>query len=138
MLLLVVGAGSIGRRHCRNLAALGHEVLVWDVEPARLREVEYLRWSDEVDYVSNVMPPTYPDGLDTGVSSRAALECAWREARLDSEREPVTTQQGGARLGNRIEMTGRRSTEAAMARRGTMSASVWKSRRPGVAIRTGW
>ncbi len=32
----------------------------------------------------------YPDGLDTEVFSFAALECAWKEARLGSEREHVT------------------------------------------------
>lgn len=35
---LVIGTGSIGQRHCRNLVELGHEVLAWDVDPARLRE----------------------------------------------------------------------------------------------------
>lgn len=42
------------------------------------------------DYVSNVMEYTYPDGLDTEVFSFGALERAWREARLKSEREHVT------------------------------------------------
>lgn len=42
------------------------------------------------DYVSNVAPPTFPDGLDTEVVSLAALRRAWREARLPSEREHVT------------------------------------------------
>ena len=42
------------------------------------------------DYVSNVHPPTFPDGLDTEVFSFAALERAWREAKLPSEREHVT------------------------------------------------
>lgn len=42
------------------------------------------------DYASNTIEPTYPDGLDTEVVSRAALERAWREARLASEREHVT------------------------------------------------
>jgi spore coat polysaccharide biosynthesis protein SpsF len=44
----------------------------------------------DVDYASNVRPPTFPDGLDTEVFSFAALERAWREARLQSEREHVT------------------------------------------------
>lgn len=42
------------------------------------------------DYVSNVHPPTFPDGLDTEVVSFPALERAWREAVLPSEREHVT------------------------------------------------
>lgn len=44
----------------------------------------------KVDYVCNTQPPTLPDGLDTEVFSFAALEQAWREARLASEREHVT------------------------------------------------
>ena len=35
MRLLVVGAGSIGTRHAKNLVALGHEVQAWDAEPGR-------------------------------------------------------------------------------------------------------
>lgn len=42
------------------------------------------------DYASNTIEPTYPDGLDTEVFSREALERAWREAKLKSEREHVT------------------------------------------------
>ena len=51
----------------------------------------YLRSAGAVDYVSNVDPPTYPDGLDTEVFSPQALERAWREAWLPSDREHVTT-----------------------------------------------
>jgi len=36
------------------------------------------------------MPPTYPDGLDVECFTMGALETAWREARLQSEREHVT------------------------------------------------
>jgi predicted dehydrogenase len=39
MRFLVVGTGSVGTRHCRNLAALGHAVMAWDADPARLDEV---------------------------------------------------------------------------------------------------
>ena len=51
---------------------------------------EYRRRPGEVDYVSNVHPPTYPDGLDTELVSAAALERAWREASPGSDREHVT------------------------------------------------
>src|SRR5262245_46266595 len=39
MRVAVIGAGSIGQRHCRNLAALGQEVWAWDTDPSRRREV---------------------------------------------------------------------------------------------------
>lgn len=42
------------------------------------------------DYVSNIHPPTFPDGYDTEVMTRAALEAAWREAGDPYEREHVT------------------------------------------------
>jgi spore coat polysaccharide biosynthesis protein SpsF len=42
------------------------------------------------DYVSNIHPPTFPDGLDVEVLSLDALERAAREATLASEREHVT------------------------------------------------
>jgi spore coat polysaccharide biosynthesis protein SpsF (cytidylyltransferase family) len=42
------------------------------------------------DYVSNVEPATYPDGLDVEVVRMSALERAHRDARLPSEREHVT------------------------------------------------
>ncbi len=44
----------------------------------------------EYDYVSNIKPPTFPDGLDTEVFSVKALERAYREATLTSHREHVT------------------------------------------------
>jgi spore coat polysaccharide biosynthesis protein SpsF (cytidylyltransferase family) len=51
---------------------------------------EYRRRAGGVDYVSNVHPPTFPDGLDTEVISAPALVCAWREATAASDREHVT------------------------------------------------
>jgi glutamate-1-semialdehyde 2,1-aminomutase len=44
----------------------------------------------EVDYASNVNPPTYPDGLDAEVFSYPALRQAAREATLPAHREHVT------------------------------------------------
>ncbi len=40
--------------------------------------------------MSNVHPPTYPDGYDTEIFSFVALEKAWKKANLPSEREHVT------------------------------------------------
>lgn len=45
---------------------------------------------NKFDYVSNVCPPTFPDGLDVEVFSFKALEEMWQDAKLKSEREHVT------------------------------------------------
>lgn len=42
------------------------------------------------DFTSNALEPTFPDGLDVEVMRFSALEWAWREARMTSEREHVT------------------------------------------------
>lgn len=44
----------------------------------------------DVDYFSNVVPPTYPDGLDTEVVTLAALERAARESDKPYDHEHVT------------------------------------------------
>jgi len=51
----------------------------------------FVRNRRRFDYVSNVHPPTFPDGMDVEVFSFAALERAWREAERPSEREHVTS-----------------------------------------------
>ncbi|MBW2996319.1 aminotransferase class III-fold pyridoxal phosphate-dependent enzyme [Candidatus Woesearchaeota archaeon] len=53
-------------------------------------EVVILFKNNDADYASNVHPPTYPDGFDVEVFSFKALEKAWKEAKLKSEREHVT------------------------------------------------
>ncbi len=50
----------------------------------------YRNLEGRVAYVSNVHPPTFPDGLDTEVFSREALEMAHEEATSLSHREHVT------------------------------------------------
>jgi len=44
----------------------------------------------DLDYASNAMVRSYPDGLDTEVFSFSALERAWHESTKTSEREHVT------------------------------------------------
>ncbi|MCR9242067.1 MAG: aminotransferase class III-fold pyridoxal phosphate-dependent enzyme [Rhodobiaceae bacterium] len=44
----------------------------------------------KVDYLSNIMPPTFPDGLDVEVFSFSALEKAANEAQESADREHVT------------------------------------------------
>jgi spore coat polysaccharide biosynthesis protein SpsF len=43
-----------------------------------------------LDYASNTIVPTYPEGLDVEVFTYEALARAWNEAKLPSEREHVT------------------------------------------------
>lgn len=50
---------------------------------------ELLR-DNSVDYASNTLKPTFPEGLDIEVIRFSAFERAWQEARLPSEREHVT------------------------------------------------
>jgi spore coat polysaccharide biosynthesis protein SpsF len=42
------------------------------------------------DYVTNTLHPTFPDGLDVEIFSFSALEKAFKNAKLKSEREHVT------------------------------------------------
>jgi spore coat polysaccharide biosynthesis protein SpsF (cytidylyltransferase family) len=45
--------------------------------------------SGNFDYVTNVLPPTYPDGLDFSIFRFSVLKDAFQEASLPSEREHV-------------------------------------------------
>lgn len=60
------------------------------VDPEVIDRVVRAYEAGTFSYVSNVEPPTYPDGLDTEVFSMEALKMAWNEAALRSEREHVT------------------------------------------------
>ena len=62
------------------------------------------RAEDNYDYCTNVLPPTWPDGLDVSVFTREILEAADREAERPSDREHVvpwmwrqTSLKGGSR-----------------------------------------
>lgn len=46
------------------------------------------------DYCTNVYPPTFPDGMDCEVMKFGALEIAWEESSLKSDREHVTEYIG--------------------------------------------
>jgi len=45
---------------------------------------------NQLDYCSNTLDPHYPDGQDAEVFKTSALNRAWQEAKLPSEREHVT------------------------------------------------
>ncbi len=67
------------------------------IDPALInRVVDHLR-SQQLDYVSNTDPPSYPDGLDVEAFTARALHEAVRQARLPSEREHVTPYLYGHR-----------------------------------------
>jgi len=61
-------------------------------DPAIIDEIvsAFVCGDGKFDYVSNMIQPTYPEGMEVEVFSFAALECTWREAALVTEREHVT------------------------------------------------
>jgi spore coat polysaccharide biosynthesis protein SpsF len=50
----------------------------------------YINNRDKYDFVSNLHPPSYPDGNDVEIMSFEALENAWINAKKDFEREHTT------------------------------------------------
>jgi len=60
------------------------------IDPGVIDKVVELYEKENLDYATNIMPPTFPDGLDTEIFSFASLEKAWSEAKLKSNREHVT------------------------------------------------
>jgi spore coat polysaccharide biosynthesis protein SpsF len=50
----------------------------------------FLDHNRDLDYVSNTIKPTFPEGLDVEAFSYAALESAWRSAEEAFDREHVT------------------------------------------------
>lgn len=47
-------------------------------------------FESDIDYLSNIHPPTFPDGVDIEIFTFSALERAWKEGREKKEREHVT------------------------------------------------
>jgi spore coat polysaccharide biosynthesis protein SpsF len=61
------------------------------IDPATIdRVIGAFLAEPDVDYVSNLHPPTWPDGFDVEVMTRGALETAWREAVRPLDREHTT------------------------------------------------
>lgn len=85
-------------RHYQAAAAAGAEVVVKIpsdcplIDPLAIDQVLgfFLEHSGEYDYVSNLHPPSWPDGNDVEVLTFAALERAWHEADQAHEREHTT------------------------------------------------
>ncbi|MES2319248.1 MAG: aminotransferase class III-fold pyridoxal phosphate-dependent enzyme [Pseudomonadota bacterium] len=83
-------------RYMKAAEASGAEVVVRItgdcplIDPALVDQVVRGFRDAELDYYSNNITPTYPDGLDAEVFSVAALRQAHQEARSDYDREHVT------------------------------------------------
>jgi spore coat polysaccharide biosynthesis protein SpsF len=75
-------------QHARHVVRLTADCPLAD--PRVIDDVIALHLETGADYTSNVLPPTYPDGLDVEVMRAEVLSEAAREARLPSEREHVT------------------------------------------------
>lgn len=61
------------------------------IDPIEIDKVIQHAINNDLDYVSNALEPTYPDGLDTEVFKFSALEKAYNEAKATSELEHVTS-----------------------------------------------
>jgi spore coat polysaccharide biosynthesis protein SpsF len=60
------------------------------IDPVLIDKVIEFTVTHNLDYCSNTLDPSYPDGQDVEVFKYTALERAWSEANLISEREHVT------------------------------------------------
>jgi len=61
------------------------------IDPATIdRVIGAFLAEPDVDYASNLHPPSWPDGFDVEVMTRGALETAWREATRPIDREHTT------------------------------------------------
>jgi spore coat polysaccharide biosynthesis protein SpsF len=60
------------------------------VDPTVVDQVVSKLIETKSDYATNTLPPTYPDGLDVEAFTFEALEYAYIQAKLNSEREHVT------------------------------------------------
>tara|TARA_B100001778_G_scaffold235278_1_gene196137 strand:+ start:7258 stop:8001 length:744 start_codon:yes stop_codon:yes gene_type:complete len=60
------------------------------IDPNLIDKIIKIAIKSEVDYCSNTLVESYPDGQDIEVFSFSSLEKAWNESKLNSEREHVT------------------------------------------------
>jgi len=60
------------------------------IDPNIILKLIEIMNSDNFDYVSNVLTRTFPIGLDVEIFRFSALERAWKNANLPSEKEHVT------------------------------------------------
>ncbi len=61
------------------------------LDPKIAEKVLDFYFQGDYDFVSNIHPPTFPDGMDVEIFNFKSLEKSWREAELLSEREHLTS-----------------------------------------------
>lgn len=59
-------------------------------DPELIDDIIQFHLAGNHDYTSNALKPTFPDGLDCELIRMSALEKAWKDAKLKTEREHVT------------------------------------------------
>ncbi len=60
------------------------------IDPGIIDDIILKHIKSGSDYTSNTIEPTYPDGEDVEVFKTSAIEKAWKNTKLSSEREHVT------------------------------------------------
>ncbi len=60
------------------------------IDPELMDDVIRFTINNKLDYCTNALSETFPDGVDVEVFTFNALEIAWKEAKMNSEREHVT------------------------------------------------
>lgn len=60
------------------------------IDPKLVEKILRFYLNNDYDYVSNIIKPSYPDGLDVEIFSLSALKKAVKNAKLRSEREHVS------------------------------------------------
>ncbi|MEP2509130.1 MAG: glycosyltransferase family protein, partial [Reichenbachiella sp.] len=60
------------------------------IDPQLMGDIIEMMISKELDYCTNILEEQFPDGQDIEVMTFDALERAWNEAKLNSDREHVT------------------------------------------------
>ena len=84
------------RRFCDAADATSAEIIVRItgdcpvVDPKLVDKVIELYLESNVDYASNIDPPTFPDGLDVEVFTKATLDYTWNNASRSFDLEHVT------------------------------------------------
>ena len=75
------------------------------IDPEIVDDIVQEFYNNDVDYLSNTLKPTFPDGLDASITGFSALEVAYNEATTDYDREYVVNyirESGKFKLKNYI------------------------------------